>query len=127
VRVAGGAPFASQKKVSDVNRQPPRVEAELKKQAEALGVEFIRTDPKIQHLKDIEGHSPDSLRRLGQGMKVAIEVIMQAVEVGFVEKGRTAIGVGGTSRGCNMAIVARAADPENLSDLWGSEILAKPL
>ena len=67
------------------------------------------------------------LHILDQGMKVAVEVVMQAVEVGFIEKGDRVIGIGGTSRGSDVAIVARAAGPDNFSDMWVSEILAKPL
>jgi hypothetical protein len=64
---------------------------------------------------------------LGQGMKVAVEVVMQAVEVGHIRSGAKVIGIGGSSRGSDVAIVARAAGPEELSRFWVSEILAKPL
>ena len=83
--------------------------------------------PVAKYLKDIDGHSPDTLRCFGQGMKVAVEVIMQAVEVGHIQSGETVIGVGGSSKGSDVAIVARAAGPGNLSEMWISEILAKPL
>jgi hypothetical protein len=125
IKVAKGVPEGT--KVFAVNHQPPRVDAALKGEAESLGVVFIRTDPKIKYLKDVAGESPDSFRRLGQGMKVAVEVVMQAVEVGFIPKGARVIGIGGTSRGSDVAIVARAAGPEDMSEMWVSEILAKPV
>jgi len=99
----------------------------LQRQAEALGVVFMPEQPVAKYLKEVSGHSPDSLRRLGQGVKVAMEVVMQATEVGHISPGAKVIGVGGTSRGADVALVVRAAGPENLSQMWVSEILAKPL
>ncbi len=100
---------------------------ETRREAEELGVVFMPDQPVAKYLKDVAGHSPDSFRRMGQGMKVAVEVIMQAVEVGHISSGATAIGIGGTSRGSDVAIVARAAGPDELTRFWVSEILAKPL
>jgi hypothetical protein len=105
----------------------PQPDSDIRKEAEGLGVVFMPEEPVVRYLKDITGHSPDSLRRMGQGMKVAVEVIMQAVEVGHIQSGATAIGIGGTSRGSDVAIVAKAAGPDELSRFWVSEILAKPL
>ena len=102
-------------------------DAEIRAKAEARGAVFMPTEPVAKYLKDVEGHSPDSLRRLGQGMKVSCEVVMQATEVGHLKKGERVIGIGGTSRGADVAIVALAAGPAALSDLWVSEVLAKPL
>ena len=104
-----------------------RPDPEIQRQAEELGVVFMPEEPVAKYLKDIPNHSPDSLRRLGQGVKVAVEVVMQAVEVGRIASGATVIGVGGTSRGADVALVVRAAGPEELSKMWVSEILAKPL
>ena len=104
-----------------------KLDDEIQAKAEAIGVCFMPDSPVALYLKDIDGHSPDSFRCFGQGMKVAVEVIMQAVEVGHIEKGERVIGVGGTAKGADVAIVARAAGPAELSSLWISEILAKPL
>jgi hypothetical protein len=108
----------------DVHAKP---DPEIRKKAENLGVVFMPDKPVVTYMKDIPGHSPDSFRRLGQGMKVAVEVVMQAVEVGHIRSGAKVIGIGGSSRGSDVAIVARAAGPEELSRFWVSEILAKPL
>ena len=104
-----------------------RPDPEVQRQAEELGAVFMPEQPVAKYLKDIPDHSPHSFRRLGQGVKVAVEVVMQAVEVGRIPSGATVIGVGGTSRGSDVALVVRAAGPEELSKLWVSEILAKPL
>ncbi len=108
----------------DRNSKP---DPDIQREAEELGVVFMPDEPVARYLKNITGHSPDSFRRMGQGMKVAVEVIMQAVEVGHISSGAKAIGLGGTSRGSDVAIVARAAGPDELSRFWISEILAKPL
>jgi hypothetical protein len=112
-----------------VNYQPPKngPDPEIRKEAEGLGVVFMPPKPVVRYLKDVQGQSPDSFRRLGQGMKVAFEIVMQATEVGHLKKGEKVIGVGGSSRGADVAVVAVAAGPDEITDLWISEILAKPL
>ena len=104
-----------------------KLDSDIKEKAEAAGAVFMPDQPVAKYIREIPGHSPDSLRCFGQGMKVAVEVIMQAVEVGHIKCGDMVIGVGGTSRGADVAIVAKAAGGDNLSGLWVSEILAKPL
>ena len=53
----------------------------------SAGVVFMPENPVAKYIKDVVGHSPDSFRCFGQGMKVAVEVVMQAVEVGHIETG----------------------------------------
>jgi hypothetical protein len=114
-------------RIYGVNYQPPKnqPDEDIRKEAEGLGVVFMPPTPIVRYLKDVEGQSPDSFRRLGQGMKVAFEIIMQATEVGHLQAGERVIGVGGSSRGADVAVVAIAAAA--VSDLWISEILAKPI
>jgi hypothetical protein len=105
----------------------PSPDAAIRKKAEALGVKFMPEQPTAKYLNEISESIPDTLRRMGQGMKVAVEVTMQAVEVGFVAKGAKVIGVGGTSKGADVAVVVEAAGSSDFSSIWVSEILAKPL
>ena len=124
--VAGAVPvFAANFQSAHWDRHT-RPDASIQKQAEAQGAVFMPEKPVARYLKDIDGHSPKSLYLFGQGMKVAVEVIMQAVEVGHIQPGAVVIGVGGSSRGADVAVVARAAGPDELGKLWVSEILAKP-
>ena len=95
------------------------------KQAEELGAVFMPDEPTANYVREVPGHSADSLRLLGQGMKVAVEVVMQSVDVGHIKAGARVIGVGGSSRGADVAIVAKAAGSNELSRLWVGEILAK--
>ena len=104
-----------------------KLDPDLRRKAEEAGAVFMPEKPVARYIRQIPGHSPDTLRCFGQGMKVAVEVIMQAVEVGHIAGGDRVIGIGGTSWGADVAVVARAAGGDNLSGLWVSEILAKPL
>ena len=103
-----------------------KLDTEIREAATNAGVVLMPDEPVAKYIRDVAGHSPDSFRCLGQGMKVAVEVIMQAVAVGYIETGDRVIGIGGTSRGADVAIVANAAGPDELSKLWVSEVLAKP-
>jgi hypothetical protein len=47
----------------------------------------------------------------GQGVKVAVEVVLIAVAMGFLEPFQKVIGVGGTSRGADTALVLSATYP----------------
>ncbi|MCS7132581.1 MAG: hypothetical protein NZ918_02520 [Aigarchaeota archaeon] len=70
---------------------------------------------------------------LGQGFKVAVEVILIAVDKEVIKPGQDVIGVGGTGRGADTAIVAKAtATKDILSDNIGDrleirEIIAMPV
>ena len=48
---------------------------------------------------------------MGQGFKVAVEVVLTAVACGVLEPYQDVIGVGGTSRGADTALVLRATYP----------------
>ena len=50
----------------------------------------------------------NTLYILGQGFKVAVEVILIAADNGLIELCRDVIGVGGSGRGADTAIVARS-------------------
>ena len=74
-----------------------------------------------------------ALYMLGQGLKVAVEVILIAVDEGVVKPKQEVIGVGGTEKGADTAIVAKAASskdmlgPDFRKRLEIREILAMPL
>lgn len=70
---------------------------------------------------------------LGQGFKVAAEVVTMAASKGLVKLYRDVIGVGGTGEGADTVIVARATKPEEMlgkvtdKKMEVREILAMPL
>lgn len=67
-----------------------------------------------------------TLRRLGEGVKVAVEIAVMAADAGEVPTDREIIAVGGSGRGADTAIVLKAAHMTNFFDLEIREILAKP-
>jgi hypothetical protein len=75
----------------------------------------------------------ETLYAFGQGLKVAVEVALMAVACGFLEPFQKVIAVGGTSRGADTAIVARATYPNHFFSKEKEkrfviyEILCKPL
>jgi hypothetical protein len=74
----------------------------------------------------------DALYAFGQGLKVAVEVVLVAVMTGYLEPYQPVIGVGGTHRGVDTAIVMNATYPNYLlgqdpdKRLQIHEILCKP-
>lgn len=65
-----------------------------------------------------------AFRRFGEGTKVAVQVVVCAVRAGLVQVGERVIGVGGSSRGADTALVIEAS--WDFSDILVSEILCKP-
>ena len=68
----------------------------------------------------------NTLRMLGQGTKVCVEIAMMALDNGAIAYGRQVIAVGGTGRGADT--ICRLT-PDYTADLLGTrihEILCKP-
>ncbi len=61
-----------------------------------------------------------------QGMKVAVEVAVMAVDAGLAAAGEEVIAVGGTGRGADTAIVLQATDSTNFFALKVREVIAMP-
>lgn len=67
-----------------------------------------------------------TLRMLGQGVKVGVEISTMALDAGAIPYGEEIIAVGGTGRGADTAVILR---PEHASDILGTkicEIICKP-
>ncbi len=75
----------------------------------------------------------ETLYCFGQGMKVAVEVVLMAVSCGHIAPCQDVIGVGGSGRGADTAIVLRATYPACLFDkdpekrLEIREVIAMPV
>jgi len=67
-----------------------------------------------------------TLRLLGQGTKVCVEIAVMAADAGAIPTDRDVLAIGGTRRGADTAIVLRAAHMNRFFDLRIREILAKP-
>lgn len=109
-----------------------RMQAEFKERIAKLGGTAVDETHLPLHERGM-----DDVRRafytLGQGFKVAIEVILIASDRGLVEPYRDVIAIGGTGRGSDTAIIARSTNSKDIFSGSSSrkleirEILAMPL
>ncbi|HEY9074046.1 MAG TPA: hypothetical protein VIN67_07925 [Desulfobaccales bacterium] len=67
-----------------------------------------------------------SLRRLGQGLKVCCEIVMEAVDAGLIPEGEEVVAIGGTARGWDTVAIVRSAASKRFLQLSVLEIWAKP-
>ncbi len=68
----------------------------------------------------------NTLRTLGQGMKVVCEIALMAADAGLVRTDETVICVGGSGRGADTVITTRPVNSDSFFDLRVQEILCKP-
>jgi hypothetical protein len=68
----------------------------------------------------------DTLYAFCQGMKVAVECAIMAVDAGLIDAEREIIAIAGTDEGADTAIVCKPACSLRFHDLSIREILAKP-
>lgn len=67
-----------------------------------------------------------TLRRLGEGVKVCCEIVMEGCDAGLVPEGEPVIAVGGTGHGADTVCIIKSAASKRFLDLKVMEILAKP-
>lgn len=68
----------------------------------------------------------NTLRMLGQGMKVCVEVSIMALDAGLIPYGKKIIAIGGTGRGADTAVVMT---PTHANDVFATrihEVICKP-
>ena len=68
----------------------------------------------------------NTLRILGQGMKVVTECAAMATDAGLAPSGGDVISIGGTGRGADTAVVIGAVNSRDFFDMRVKEILCKP-
>ena len=67
-----------------------------------------------------------TLRILGQGLKVCVEICLMAADAGLVRTDGDVIAIGGTGKGADTAAVIRPANVSRFFDLKIRAILCKP-
>lgn len=67
-----------------------------------------------------------TLRMLGQGTKVCVEIAVMALDAGLIPYGEDIIAVGGSSEGADTALLMKPSHGSSIFDTWISEILCKP-
>jgi hypothetical protein len=68
----------------------------------------------------------NTLRMLGQGMKVVIEISVMAADAGLVRVDEEIIAIAGSGRGADYAVVLTPVNSNDFFDLKVKEILCKP-
>lgn len=67
-----------------------------------------------------------TLRMLGQGTKVCVEIAVMALDAGLIPYGEDIIAIGGSGRGADTAAVIRPAHGKDFFDCKIREIICKP-
>ena len=67
-----------------------------------------------------------SLRIMGQGYKVCVEIAVMALDAGLIPAGEDIIAIGGSGRGADTAIILRPAHSQYFFDTDVKEILCMP-
>ncbi len=67
-----------------------------------------------------------TLKRFGEGTKVAVEASLAAADAGLISPPRETISCGGTGRGLDTALVLRPSHAQDFFDLEILEIICKP-
>lgn len=68
-----------------------------------------------------------TLRMLGAGVKVGVEIAVMALDAGLIPYGEPIIAVGGTGKGADTAIIITPAHASSIFDTRIHEIICKPL
>jgi hypothetical protein len=68
----------------------------------------------------------NTLRLMGEGTKVCVEVTLMAADAGLIPANKDIIAVAGTGKGADTALVIKAANASRFFDLKIREVIAKP-
>ena len=68
----------------------------------------------------------NTLRRLGQGIKVCCEIVMEAVDAGLIPEETEVVATAGTARGWDTVALVKSAASKRFLKLSVLEIWAKP-
>ena len=68
----------------------------------------------------------DTLRMFSQGMKVCVEIVVMAADMGLIPIEKEIISIAGTNRGADTAVVIKPAHIHRIYDLRILEIIAMP-
>jgi len=68
----------------------------------------------------------NTLRMLGQGVKVCVEVSVMALDAGLIPYGEPIIAVGGSSKGADAAVIITPSHASSIFETKINEIICKP-
>ena len=93
------------------------------------GHTFAGVDRAVRRKFETTGHADivaQTLRLLGEGMKVAVEIVTMAADTGLIPADKDVIAIAGSGGGADTAVVIKPANSIRLFDLVVREIIAKP-
>jgi len=68
----------------------------------------------------------NTLRLMGEGTKVCVEITLMATDAGLIPANKDVIAIGGTGRGADTALRLKPANSSRFFDLRIREVIAKP-
>lgn len=68
----------------------------------------------------------NTLRLMGEGTKVCVEVTLMAVDAGLIPEGKDIVAIAGTGRGSDTALRIHSANTARFFNLKIREVIAKP-
>jgi hypothetical protein len=68
----------------------------------------------------------DTLRMLGQGTKVCVEMVSMACDAGRIDSGKEVMAVAGTGRGADTILVIKSENSRRFFDMKIVDVVAKP-
>lgn len=83
----------------------------------------VRHKLKTYQLDEIIAYT---LRTMGQGFKVCLEIALMAADAGLVSVKKEVISIGGTGKGADTAVVLTPANAQDFFDLKVHEVICKP-
>lgn len=78
------------------------------------------------NMQEIGAIIADTLRLLGQGMKVVIEISVMAADAGMVDVNEDVLVIAGSGRGADYAVILKPVYSNDFFDLKVKELLCKP-
>jgi hypothetical protein len=68
----------------------------------------------------------DTLRLMGQGTKVCVEITTMACDTGCIESGRDVLAIAGTGRGADTVLLMKSANSRRFFENKIKDVIAKP-
>jgi hypothetical protein len=69
----------------------------------------------------------DTLRMMGQGTKVCVEIVAMACDAGLVQSDKAVLAIAGTGRGADTVLLIKSANSRRFFDLKILDVIAKPV
>jgi len=68
----------------------------------------------------------DTLRMMGHGTKVCVEIVAMACDAGLIDSGKNVLAIAGTHRGADTVHIIKSANSRRFFDVKIIDVIAKP-